>query len=120
MEIIYGILVALVLAHLIMAITASVVIIRDNSLGLSQIVFKLIVAWVGLFIGPQFILYVMNEHSPELIPNYAQTGLIHSLLFLPIKPPPHNDRPEGNDGGSFQNTDASDIGFGGEGTCGGD
>jgi len=101
-----------------MAVTATLVVLRDKSLERFQIIPKILVSWLVPYAGPLFILYVMNDHSPELIPKFAQRGPLHALLFAPIKPPPHGDNPMSNDGGYYQNGDASDLGIGGEGSCG--
>ncbi len=58
------------------------------------------------------------EHSPQLVPRYAQSRLLHTIFFAPIKPPRHGDSPLGNDGAIYQNSDASDLGVGGESSCG--
>lgn len=116
--IVYGILGALLLVHVAVAATATVVVLRDRTLERFQIISKILVAWIIIYAGPLFILYVMNDHSPELVPRFAHSGFLHFLLFAPIKPPPHRDNPTGNEGGYYQNSDASDMGMGGEGTCG--
>ena len=116
--ILYGILGGLLLAHVIVATTATVVVLRDKSLGRLQTISKIVASWVVLYAGPLFILYVVNEHSPELVPKFAQSGLLHFFLFAPIRPQQHGDNPMGNEGGYYQNSDASDLGIGGEGTCG--
>jgi len=115
----YAILGALLLAHVIVATTATVVVLRDKSLERFQTISKMLVSWVIIYAGPLFVLYVMNEHSPELIPKFAQRGLFHLLLFGPVKPLPRGNKPMGNEGGYYENGDASDHGIGGEGSCGG-
>lgn len=114
---VYGILLALLSAHIVVAITATVVVLRDKSLEKSRMVGQLAVSWLVLYAGPLFILYVTNEHSPDLLPQFVTTGILHYLLFAPIKPP-HSENPLANDGGYYQNADASDIGFDTGGTCG--
>ena len=104
----------------IVATTATVVVLRDKKLERFQVVSKILVAWIGIYVGPLFILYVMNEQSPELVPRFAQAGPLHVLLFAPIKPPPHGQYPMGNDGAPYQYSDPSDPGIGGEGSCGAD
>ena len=116
--IIYGILGTLLLAHTIVAATATIVVLRDRTLSRSQVISKVLISWLVLYVGPLFILYVMNEHSPELVPRYAQRGVLHILLFAPVKPPRHGENPLGNEGGYYKNSDASDLGIGGEGSCG--
>ncbi len=116
--VIYGILSALVLAHAIVAITAAVVVLRDKTLQRFQVVAKILASWLVIYAGPLFVLYVMNDHSPELVPKFAQSGPLHFLLFAPIKPASYRENPIGNDGGYYQNSDASDLGIGGEGSCG--
>jgi len=117
-QVIYAILIALAAAHIFVAATATLVVLRDRTLEPTQIVFKILVSWVFIYAGPLFVLYVMNEHSPELLPRYVRRGLLHAIFFGPIKPPPHADNPASNDAGHYQNSDASDTGIGGEGTCG--
>ena len=116
--VVYGILLTLAAAHIFIAATASVVILRDRSLGRSQVVGKLCISWLFVYVGPLFVLYLMNDHSAELMPKFVHRGLFHIVLFAPIKPPRHGDRPIGNEGGYYQNADASDLGVGGEGSCG--
>jgi len=118
MYILYAILGALLLAHVVVATTATIVVLRDKSLERFQTISKIVASWLLIYAGPLFILYVMNEHSPELVPRFAQSGLLHVLFFAPVKPPPHGDNPLGNEGGYYQNSDASDLGIGGEGSCG--
>jgi len=118
--IVYGILGALLLVHVVVAATATVVVLRDRTLERFQIISKILVAWIIIYAGPLFVLYVMNDHSPELVPRFAQSGFLHFVLFAPIKPPQHRDNPIGSEGGYYQNSDASDMGVGGEGTCGAD
>jgi len=117
-HVVYGVLAALLLAHVFVATTASVVVFRDRSLERFQVVFKLLVSWIIVYVGPLFILYVMNDHSPKLVPRFVQVGLLHSVFFGPIRPPPHGDNPIGSDGGYYKHSDASSPGLGGEGSCG--
>jgi hypothetical protein len=116
--VIYGMLGALLLAHVTAATTATIVVLRDKRLERFQLFSKILASWILLYVGPLFILYVMNEHSPELVPKFAQKGPLHFLFFAPIKPQPHHDNPVGHDGGYYQYSDASDLGVGGEGSCG--
>lgn len=117
-QVIYAVLIALAAAHVFVAATATLVVLRDRTLEPIQTIFKIVVSWVFVYAGPLFILYVMNEHSPELLPGYARSGLLHAIFFGPIKPPPHGYHPVSNDAGQYRNSDASDIGIDGEGACG--
>lgn len=116
-DIIYSILGALLLAHMIVAATATVVVLRDGNSDRFQVISKILVSWIVIYAGPLFILYVMNEHSSEVVPEFAKSGFLHYLLFAPIKPS-HRDNLLANEDGSYPNSDASDLGIGGEGTCG--
>jgi len=115
---VYLILGTLLLAHIFVAATATITVLRDKSLEPFQVVGKILISWFGVYIGPLFVLYIMNEHSPELVPDYAQTGILHWTLFLPIRPPSQGDALFGGESEGYQSTDVSDIGIGGEGSCG--
>jgi hypothetical protein len=86
---VFVILTFLILAHLVAAVTATIVVLRDRSLSEFQRFWQLTISWFGIYVGPLFILYLINEHSPELVPGYAQEGFVHWALFAPIKPAPH-------------------------------
>lgn len=94
---IYAILSMIAFAHFFAATIASVVVIRDKSLDRIQVISKLMASWIVIYVGPLFVLYLMNDHSPELVPRFVQKGFLHTLFFAPIKPPPHNDNPWGFD-----------------------
>jgi hypothetical protein len=103
MKFVFAILACLALAHVIVATTATIVVLRDSSLKRFQVWGKIASSWILIYVGPIFILYVMNEQSPHLVPKYAKKGIIHWLLFAPIKPDPHRY-------GSNQLDDGSPVG----------
>ena len=83
----------LVFWHIVAAFTATVVILRDKSLSEFQSNWQVAISWFGIYVGPLFILYIINERTPELVPRYAQEGLLHWAFFAPIKPSPHRSLP---------------------------
>lgn len=113
-----AVLAGLALAHLVAAVTATIVVLRDETLSRFQVAGQLAISWLGIYAGPLLILYLINDHSPELVPTYAQEGLLHWALFAPIKPAPHpyaSSHPSDNTGAW-----AAHHGIGGVDSCGHD
>jgi hypothetical protein len=115
----YLILFLLAAAHTLMALAASVTVLRDGSLDTVQATGKLVISWFLLFGGPLFILHVMSEHSPELLPDWTKRAPVRWMLFNAAGAPKKNGDRIGNDDGRLRQSDASDIASGTEGTCGG-
>lgn len=85
----------IVFIHSFLALTASVAVFRDNSLDYVQLIGKLLVCWLFIFIGPLTILKLISEYSPEILPKIATTGPLAYLLFAKLNPSFHCDNPKG-------------------------
>ena len=109
----------ILLIHSFIAIAASIAILRDSSLDFIQVIGKLLICWLLIFVGPLIILKLISEYSPETLPKVAKSGPLAYLLFAPLNPDFHNDKPPSIDGDQplfshRSDTWSDDI----EGTCG--
>ena len=107
------------LVHSIVALIATIAISRDSTLDSIQVIGKLLMCWLLIFVGPLIILKLISEYSPEILPKVARSGPLAYFLFARLNPDFHEHRPESVNGDLSLFGHISDAWEGGEGSCGG-